>query len=80
MWHASSARTHWRHVLALVRVERPEQADGERRGRAEAGPGGDVGEAHDLDARLDAVHAERFADERVRDVVDARRPARAPST
>ena len=44
MWHASSASGAGGDVLALVRVERAQQADGERARRAEPGAGGDVGE------------------------------------
>ncbi len=67
-------------VLALPRVERAEQPDRERARRAEAGAGGDVREADDLERRPDLVEPERRPDDRVLDLVDGARPARAPST
>ena len=57
-------------VLALERVQGPQQADRERPGRAEAGSGGDVGQADDLERRADIVQRERAADDRVVDLID----------
>ena len=51
--------------------ERAQQADGERARRTEAGSGGDVREADDLDGRPDVVQLQRRTDDRVLDVVCA---------
>jgi hypothetical protein len=58
-----------RHVLAPVRVQGPEQADGERPRGAEPGAGRDVGDADDLLGVTDRVEAQGLAHERVGDAV-----------
>ena len=67
-------------VLALPRVQRAQEADGERPRRAETRSRGDVREADDLDARADRMELERRADDRDARSRRAARPVRAPST
>lgn len=57
-------------VHALGCVERTQQADGERAGRAEARACRNVGQADDLDRRRNGMAAQRFAHDRMLDLVD----------
>jgi len=58
-------------VFPLERVHGAQQTDSEGSRGTEAGAGGDVGHADDFDRRGHFVQAQRFADERVPDFVDA---------
>ena len=68
-------------VVALERVDRAQQPDGESARRSQAGAGGNIGHADHFDGRTDVVHPERFSDQRMTDVVerDWRAPARNTS-
>ena len=59
------------HGLALVGVQRAQEADRERAGRAEPGAGRDVRHADDLQRRPDGMELQRRPDDRVLDLVDA---------
>ena len=66
---------------APVRVERLQQRGGEAARRAEAGARRDVGQRRDFDLRrLEPDQLDRLADDRMLDLVDAVRRARASST
>ena len=73
-WEASSARSPAVTCSRFQAYTALQQADGERPGRAEAGPGRDVGEAHDLERRADGVLGEHRTNDRMLDLPGLRDP------